>query len=39
MKEKLYLGDLWFEATEAELKEWFGRDRPIETVHIAGEGS
>ena len=34
VKEKLYVGNLWFEATATELKEWFG---PIETVRIVAD--
>ena len=34
MTKKLYVGDLWFEATEAELKKWFGQSGPVEMVHI-----
>ena len=34
MKEKLYFGKFWFEATETELKEWFG---PVETVRIIAD--
>ena len=34
MTKKLYAGNLWFEATEAELKEWFGQSGPVEMVRI-----
>ena len=34
MTKKLYAGNLWFEATETELKEWFGQSGPVEMVRI-----
>jgi RNA recognition motif-containing protein len=34
MKKKLYVGNLSFQTTEAELKELFGQSGPVETVRI-----
>jgi RNA recognition motif-containing protein len=34
MKKKLYVGNLSFEATENELKEFFGQAGSVETVRI-----
>jgi len=34
MKKKLYVGNLSFEATEANLKELFGQTGSVETVRI-----
>jgi RNA recognition motif-containing protein len=34
MKKKLYVGNLSFETTEAELKELFGQTGSVETVRI-----
>jgi RNA recognition motif-containing protein len=34
MTRTLYAGRLWFEATETELKDWFGPYGPVETVSI-----
>jgi hypothetical protein len=37
MRRKLYFGDLWFEATQTELRDWFGELGPIETWPIASD--
>ena len=34
MKKKLYVGNLPFETTESDLKEWFGQAGTVETVRI-----
>ena len=34
MKKKLYVGNLSFQTTEAEVKELFGQSGPVETVRI-----
>ena len=34
MIRTLYTGCLWFEATEAELKDWFGHYGPVEAATI-----
>jgi len=34
MKKKLYVGNLSFETTEAQLKEFFEQSGPVETVRI-----
>jgi len=34
MKKKLYVGNLSFQTTEAELKELFGQSGPVEMVRI-----
>lgn len=34
MKKKLYVGNLSFETTEAQLKELFAQSGPVETVRI-----
>jgi cold-inducible RNA-binding protein len=34
MKKKLYVGNLSFQTTEAELKELFGQSGPVDTVRI-----
>lgn len=35
MTRTLYTGRLWFKATEAELKEWFGQYGPVEAATIS----
>lgn len=37
MKKKLYVGNLSFEATEADLKELFGQTGSVETVRIISD--
>ena len=34
MKKKLYVGNLSFQTTEAEVKELFGQSGPVDTVRI-----
>ena len=34
MIKKLYVGNLSFETTESDLKEWFGQARSVETVRL-----
>ena len=37
MKKKLYVGNLSFESTEADLKELFGQTGSVETVRIISD--